>query len=132
MELLDDPRELCGWRVVQPVADRLRTGPLDLRVPHAGLAELLVVGEAFALAVGQRCDLGRVVAGDRHERVDVHADHAFGSGAGHLGCDEGARVAALDAEAFVVQHAHQLQERARDPAIGPARLRDRPGEAVAG
>ena len=65
LELLDDPRQLPGGRVVQAVRQGLRPGGLDHRV--AGAVLVLVLAEPGEFGLGQPLELGRV-AGREPER----------------------------------------------------------------
>jgi hypothetical protein len=61
----------------------------------------------------------------------VHADHPLGRQPAHDRSHEGSDVAALDAVPVVAQPCHQLDERARDTPVDPARVAEWAGEAEA-
>src|SRR5687768_6341956 len=58
--------------------------------------------------------------------VDMDATEGLGCQRAHLRGDERAGVAALRAEPFVTEAAHQPEERFGDAAVGPAGLVDGP------
>ncbi len=128
-ELLHDPRAQPRRRVLEPVAEGLRTRALDLLVAGAVLAPLEEPCEVGLLGFGQR----RTVLRGRHRHeVEVESGHTVRHEVGDVRRDDRAPVAALRAEAVEAEIRHELDERRRDPPGVPAALVCRPGEAEPG
>jgi len=96
------------------------------------LLPLVHRGEPALVALGHRGHVGLVAGGEGDQGVDVHADHPVRNQAADRRGDEGAHVPALHAVAVIAEPRHQLGQRGRGTAVGPAGLGQRSGEAVAG
>ncbi len=116
-ELLDDPREQPGRRVVERRTERLRLRPLLERVRRLLDAEPLEGREVGVVVLAQ---LHRVVrwVGQRHVEVDARA--VLGVRRPDPGRDLRTPVAALRAVAVVPEPRHQRDEGTGDPGDVPA------------
>ena len=114
-----------------PVRDGLRPGGHELHVAGQVRVEVRQPAEPGQVPGLQRGDRRRV-GGRGHQHVHVQAEHVLRVEPADLQGDHRAGVAALGEVAVVAEAAHQLDPGAGDPAVLPAGLAGRAGEAEAG